>query len=68
MLEQYKDKYVSWFVFIWAIGILTLCLGWSFKTQAQLNDKVDIYSNQLLEIRTQLSQIQTDLMWIKDKI
>lgn len=62
------QKSVSWATFIWVIGIITLCLGWSFNTQAQLSEKVDVYSGQLLEIRTQLSQIQTDLVWIKGKI
>jgi len=35
--------------------------------QAATNEKVDKYNQQLLEIRTQLSQIQTDLQWIKEE-
>ena len=63
-----KEAYVKWYIFCWAIGTITLMIGWSFVAQAQLGIKVDSFSQQSLEIRTQLSQIQTDLGWIKEKI
>ena len=62
-----KKRYVSWHIFIWAIGIITIVIGWCFVAQANTSEKVDEYSQQLLEIRTQLSQIQTDLQWIKEE-
>jgi len=62
-----KKRYVSWHIFIWAIGIITIVIGWCFMTQATTCEKVDEYNQQLLEIRTQLSQIQTDLQWIKEE-
>ena len=61
-----KKRYVSWHIFIWVIGIITVVIGWCFVAQAATSKKVDEYSQQLLEIRTQLSQIQTDLQWIKE--
>jgi len=62
-----KKRYVSWQIFVWVIGIITIVIGWCFVAQAATNEKVDKYNQQLLEIRTQLSQIQTDLQWIKEE-
>ena len=62
-----KKRYVSWHIFIWAIGIITIVIGWCFVAQATTSRKLDEYNGQLLEIRTQLSQIQTDLQWIKEE-
>jgi len=61
-----KKRYVSWQIFVWVIGIITVVIGWCFVAQANTSEKVDKYNQQLLEIRTQLSQIQTDLQWIKE--
>ena len=61
-----KKRYVSWQIFVWVIGIITIVIGWCFVAQAATSEKVDKYNQQLLEIRTQLSQIQTDLQWIKE--
>ena len=61
------QRYVNWQVFVWVIGIMTIAMGWCFMTQATTCKKVDQYNQQLLEIRTQLSQIQTDLSWIKNE-
>jgi len=61
-----KKRYVSWQIFVWVVGIITIVIGWCFVAQANTSEKVDKYNQQLLEIRTQLSQIQTDLQWIKE--
>ena len=66
METDIKKRYVSWQIFVWVIGIITIVIGWCFVAQAATSKKVDEYSQQLLEIRTQLSQIQTDLQWIKE--
>ena len=68
MDTEIKKRYVSWQVFVWVIGILTIVIGWCFVAQAATSERVDEYNQQLLEIRTQLSQIQTDLHWIKEGI
>ena len=68
MEEKTREKYVKWYIFCWAIGIMTLVIGWSFVAQAQLGMKVDSFGEQSLEIRTQLSQIQADLGWIREAI
>jgi len=66
METDIKKRYVSWQIFVWVIGIITIVIGWCFVAQANTSEKVDKYNQQLLEIRTQLSQIQTDLQWIKE--
>ena len=63
-----NNRYVSWTVFSAVIGLIFITIGWSLAAQQHLNNKVDNYSQQLLEIRTQLSQIETDIRWIKMRI
>lgn len=67
-MENNGNKYVKWSVFTCVTGILLIAFGWSLTAQSQLSNKVDGYNYQLLEIRTQLSQIQTDIRWIRQVI
>ncbi|MBI5402484.1 MAG: hypothetical protein HY959_03725 [Ignavibacteriae bacterium] len=60
-----EKKYVSWAVFIWAIGIIFIVLSVVFAAQASINTKLDNYQVENQKIQSQLSQIQTDLSWIK---
>jgi len=53
-----KNIYVTWPVFIWVMGIFVVVIGWQVTSITRLADTVD-------PIKTQLSQIQTDLQWIK---
>jgi len=63
-----EKKYVPFSVFTWAIGVLTVIMGWMLVANAALTNKVDAMSDSYIEIQTQLSQIQTDLGWIKTNI
>ena len=55
-----KQKYIL------AIGILiSVISAIAIVAKTNTNVKVDEYSVQLLEIKTQISQIQTDIDWIK---
>lgn len=64
-MEEKGEKMVSWRVFTWVMGIVTLLIGILFQAQAALSGKVETISDNNIEIRTQLSQIQTDILWIK---
>jgi len=63
-----KNKYVSWAVFVWAIGLLTVAIGWSLVAQASMEKKVQESNVQFVQIQSQLSGIQADLVWIKKSI
>lgn len=58
-------KPVPFVVFTWAIGLVFLMLGWVFTEMKTLTVKVDTAVSSQNEIRVQLSQIQTDLVWIR---
>ena len=58
----------SWKVFIWAMGIILLLFGWLIIANASVSNKIDAINQTYVEIRTQLSQIQTDISWIKESI
>lgn len=64
MGEKIK-KQVSWEVFCWAMAFVFMVIGYLFQTQAALSSKVEDISHNNVEIQTQLSQIQTDIQWIK---
>jgi hypothetical protein len=53
-----ETKYVPWAVFIWAIGIFATVIGFMYIQMTDINTDSQ-------GIQTQLSQIQTDIQWIK---
>jgi hypothetical protein len=61
-------KYVPFSIFTWAISVLTVIMGWMLVANAALTNKVDAMNESYVSIQTQLSQIQTDLGWIKTNI
>lgn len=62
------EKYVSWKVFTWTISIILILFSLSFGFIAGNAAKVDAFNKDVLEIKIQLSQIQTDIIWIKNNI
>lgn len=60
-----SNKTVSWTVFVWAFGIMTIIMGYTLTAVAQVNTKVVETQTQYAEIQAQLSQIQTDIEWLK---
>lgn len=67
-VNQVKNRKVSWIVFVWVIGIITLALGWVFVGMNSLNGKVEASNNDMVEIKVLLSEVRTDVSWIKDKL
>lgn len=66
-MSEKEKKYVSWTIFVWTIALIITVFGYIFTVNAKTNDRVDDYSIGLTEIKVQLSQIQTDILWIKNK-
>tara|TARA_Y100000034_G_C6850159_1_gene385620 strand:+ start:590 stop:805 length:216 start_codon:yes stop_codon:yes gene_type:complete len=60
-----NNKCVSWRVFTWAMGIILTVFSIIFITMGTLGSRVSVYSNEMTQIQVQLSQIQTDIEWIK---
>ena len=59
------NKRVTWIIFTWSIGILAIAFGWSLTVNASISKKVEENNNQFSEIKSQLSGIQADLVWLK---
>ena len=61
MSEERNNQWVSWKVFIWAIGLLTTftLLGVSVSMSA----KADVG-----DIKSEQGSIQTDIQWIKESV
>ena len=69
MSEKTEErKKVDWYIFIWAIGIIIVIVGWIFVSLAQIQVYQSAQSVKDTEIRVQLSQIQTDILWIREKL
>lgn len=59
---------VSWKVFCWAMSVILILFGTAFAIIQTISIKIDGAVIQYTEIKVQLSQIQTDLLWIKDAL
>lgn len=64
-MSEREKKYVSWTIFVWSIAILLTMFGYVLNISVVTNSKVEAYTNSLTDIKVQLSQIQTDILWIK---
>jgi len=64
-IDGLKGIIVGWKVFSWAMGIVLLLFGVCFTAISSLSLRVDEGRVEYAEIKTQLSQIQTDLVWLK---
>ena len=62
-------KYLTFSIFLTALGIIMALwgtlFGYSFTRLSAVEAKQEIQDTASVEIKTQLSQIQTDLQWIK---
>ena len=67
-MSNQEEKYVTFKVFTWAISFVFIIIGWMLVANSSLAAKVDSISDSYVLIQTQLSQIQTDLVWIKGNI
>lgn len=69
-MENFEDKKgkVSWKVFIWALGIILILFGMVFSQINSVTNTVQASNKDTTDIKVQLSQIQTDLQWIKQNI
>ena len=52
-------------IFMWAIGIMTLVLGWLFTFQCTTNERVDRVEDNMSNMRVDIGIIRTDVSWIK---
>jgi hypothetical protein len=66
-IKTLQGQIVGWKVFCWAMGIILVLFGTCFATISSVSLKVDNVQVQYTEIRAQLSQIQTDLLWLKNQ-
>lgn len=64
-MEKNETKYVPWLVFVWAMGIFIVIIGWILYGYSALSADVQQYNVDIAKINVQLSQIQNDLSWIK---
>jgi len=52
-------------IIMWAMGLITLALGWLFTFQGDTNDRVDAVENNIADMRVDIGVIRTDVSWIK---
>lgn len=66
--EKQKNGKVSWGIFIWAIGIIIVAIGWCFLVTDSLSKKVEASNNSLNEIKISTARIETNVAWIMDAL
>lgn len=61
------NEKVSWKIFIWIIGVMIIILGWIFAGMAATNNRVNHIREDSVEIKMFMSEVKTDLGWIKEQ-
>lgn len=68
-LDQRSDGYVTFKIFLWAVSLLLSIIIFFWGVYAfghsNLNDRVNKIDISQTDIKCQLSQIQSDISWIK---
>lgn len=70
------EKVVSWTVYVWTIGVILIVFGIfgatnsaSYARVTKLEDEIKLHNStqqiDMIQIKVQLSQIQSDLAWLK---
>ncbi len=71
-MEKKESRKVDFRVFIWALAVIFSVFSILFAYVSDISGRVDDFTNSfnsdLVKIQVQLSQIQTDILWIKDKL
>jgi hypothetical protein len=73
------EKVVSWVIYVWTIGIILMLfgifgtvMGMSFSKVSALEIRISEHNEtqqvDMVQIKTQLSQIQADLAWLKNNL
>ena len=47
------------------VSLIIVSIGWLFTLNVAMSSRIDTMSASYVTIKTQLSQIQTDLSWLK---
>ena len=59
---------VSWTIFVWAVGLITIIGGVVFSYSLQANNKADNAVNQVAEIKGDIKSINTSLIFINSSL
>ena len=66
------ENKVDFKTFSWAIGLMTIVIGWILINQTNTNKRIDVvesnFSEGFSEIKVDIGSIKTDISWIKDSM
>ena len=66
------EKTVSWTIFVWAMGFVlatfSVLSATTYAFQGKLATHNETQQIDMVQIKTQLSQIQADLQWLKNNV
>lgn len=63
-----EPKYVSFTVFSWIIGIVSLLILGLISYTYSLDQKINNSDAKYVELKVDISKIQTDVLWIREKL
>jgi len=68
-MSEAKEKGISWVIFLGGVSLILTIFGilttYTFSRMGSIEQKQVAQDTANTEIKTQLSQIQTDIAWIK---
>lgn len=63
-----ETKNVSFTVFTWVVGIITVLILGLFSYTYSLDQKISSNDAKYVELKVDISKIQTDVLWIREKL
>lgn len=63
-----ENKKVSWQVFIWALGIILIAIGWTFIRTNASEEKSNTAVERVGAVEGDIKSIKTDISWIKETL
>lgn len=67
-VERFLKEYVNWKIFVWAMGLIVIVLGWQFVRLDRVIGKVDMIQEQTADVRTDVASIKTAVEFIAKEL
>ena len=64
-LKKQERSHVSWAIFIWAIGLLLVGIGWNLSRTAITEAVAQEAKNGISELKGEIGIIKTNVEWIR---
>jgi len=66
--DERMDSYVSWKIFVWAMGIILMLFGWLINSDILLSNKTSFNRDSFYSIKVDIQELKTNIVWIVEAL